>query len=263
LSDEIIEIEVVNWDKHQPKRKDVKHASWFALKHNIFDDPVIASLTDSEFKVFIGLLTLCSKLSQSCIRLSPRLLSSSIGCRTQFVHSCISKLEKYQMVRIVSRNVYGTLEDTRGYDTRGHDKRVSGTNGDGTQTTFDATEIKTPRSKTAPPESTILWAIYQAEYQARWQKEPPPRNARINSNLKKLVSEFGVESSTAMIKHFFKMPDAYYLKNFHPVGLLISQAHQIYASMTTGRTMSKGMMRSMETANTLQETFAAIDRGEV
>lgn len=265
MSNDLIEIEIVGWTKFQ-HHNGKRTYDWLKLSSNIFDDAEIQTLTPSEFKVWVWCLCTAARARSSAIRVSIKRGASAIGVQVKCVRNAISKLESFQIVSVKSGTILvpqnrieeSTIEENRKEKNRKKEYPKA------EQTTFADSEIqKTPRSKSEPPESSILWATYQTEYLSRWKKEPPPRNARINSNLKKLVSEFGMESATDMVKHYFKMPDTYYLKNFHPVGLLISQAHQIYSSMTTGRTMSKGMMRSMESANTLQETFAAIDRGEV
>lgn len=109
----IIDIEVVNWDKHQPKRNDVKNPTWFKLKHDLLDDPVIYSLSPIEFKIWIYFLTQCSKQNTSSIRVNTGLMQTMYRLRTDHVQSCIFKLEQYQIVRVVSRNAHVTLDKIR------------------------------------------------------------------------------------------------------------------------------------------------------
>ncbi len=118
------------------------------------------------------------------------------------------------------------------------------------------------KAKPVPP-TNQLWEAYSDEFARRWEKEPPPRNAKVNGQLATLVRNFGVEGGVDVVRYFFKVPDHYYIKNYHDLGLLVSQAHRIYASMKTGKTITGKQARDMESAGAFREQINAIERGEV
>ena len=108
-----IELEIINWDKHQPNRKDVKHASWFKINNKMIHDPKIFSLTDLQFRLWVYILSLCSLEGSSKILLCVRQASVNNHTRKDRLELSISKFEQLQMVRVVSRNVDGTLDKNR------------------------------------------------------------------------------------------------------------------------------------------------------
>lgn len=163
MRDEIFEIEIVNWDKHQPKRKDVKHSSWFKVSNYLFEDAVIAQLIPSEFMVWMFLLTVASKMNHSCVRVSTQLIRSRCRVRTHLIHSTISVLEQYQMVKVVSRNVHEPLDKIRREEIRREEKRGEETTEPKKQAQLDLVakhqnEIKKPsnRPSKARPHGAIV-----------------------------------------------------------------------------------------------------------
>lgn len=129
------------------------------------------------------------------------------------------------------------------------------------------TTLRIP-SGTRPPgkqelDSSELWIVYQDEYFAKHKAEPPPRNAKVNSQLCVLVKHFGKDRAKDLIRHYFKLPDAYYFKSFHPIGLLVTKAHEIYSSMTTGRFVNNTDLKQMESALNHRTTLEKIRNGEI
>lgn len=116
-----------------------------------------------------------------------------------------------------------------------------------------------------PPQtakSTPLWEAYRQEYLERWGHEPK-RDAIVNSQLCAMLRSFNEEESVKIIKHYFLMKDAFYLKNFHPIGAMVKNRHQIYASMTTGKEMTRASVQRYEKGMVLQDTLTAIQNGEI
>lgn len=94
---EFIEVEVINWGKHQ--RKDVKRPTWFALDNHILEDAKLFDLTDSEWKV---LLYIFCQASQQ-MRCTPRIVVAHAhrvcGISKKTLNSTLTKLEHAGVTR--------------------------------------------------------------------------------------------------------------------------------------------------------------------
>lgn len=121
---------------------------------------------------------------------------------------------------------------------------------------------KEKKNKIEPGASNALWSVYCEEYYSKWKKEPPPRNAMVNGQLAHLKRTMG-DKSESVIRHYFKMKDVFFHKQFHPVGLLIKQAHTICASMDTGRHMTNTEMNNLDKMATTQKLIEKVQNGEL
>lgn len=66
---DFIEIEIIQWDKHQP-RKDIKHPTWFALSNRVLEDAKLFDLTDGEWKALLYIFCQASQQNSAKVRLS-------------------------------------------------------------------------------------------------------------------------------------------------------------------------------------------------
>lgn len=110
---DIIEVEVLGWEKYQHHNGD-KTYHWFKLYNSIIDDPKIVSLTARQLKLWIYLLCMASKQRSSVCTLSTRHVHMWCNTRTHVVHKLIFSLEQFQLVRVIS----GTLEKSRVEESR-------------------------------------------------------------------------------------------------------------------------------------------------
>jgi hypothetical protein len=107
---DFIEIEVVNWGKHQ--RKDVRRPSWFALDNSILEDPKIFDLSDAEFKALIYIFCQASKQCSKNVHINYAHAHRSSGVSKSVMVSAISKLEKIGVTRTLrGRDADVTLQD--------------------------------------------------------------------------------------------------------------------------------------------------------
>lgn len=108
---EEIEVTVPNWEKYNP-RTDVKRNWWFKISNDIFEDPKIQKLTDQELRVFLHILTRCSKTGSKSHSSRPQVAAMSIRSRkpTEYFHA-LNALARYGLVTL-------TYDQTRGEKRR-------------------------------------------------------------------------------------------------------------------------------------------------
>lgn len=61
---EFVEVEIINWDRHQP-RKDIKHPTWFALSNRILEDSKLFQLNSDDWKVLLYVFCQASQQNSS------------------------------------------------------------------------------------------------------------------------------------------------------------------------------------------------------
>lgn len=125
MSDDLIEIEIVGWEKYQ-HHNGTRTYDWFKFSANMLDDAEIQTLTPSEFKVWVRCLCTAAKVRKPEIKVSIKRVASATGVQVKCVRSAISKLESFQIVRIVlgtnrvpqNRIEESTIEEKRKEESR-------------------------------------------------------------------------------------------------------------------------------------------------
>src|SRR5690606_16441541 len=101
LGDGILEIEVLNWAKHNPKRAQ-KTYSWLRLNNDIATDPKLFGLTAEQRYAFVLLLCEVSKKNTGRVSLSLSFLSHLSGVSTENIESMLSHLIEMQVIQILN-----------------------------------------------------------------------------------------------------------------------------------------------------------------
>jgi hypothetical protein len=122
---------------------------------------------------------------------------------------------------------------------------------------------KQPAKPKEEPKTKITWDKYRACYLAKHGSEPPQASAKDRANLSSLIDRYGKEKAVQMVEHFFTLPNGYYHRNFHPIGVLLKDSHSIHGSMTTGKVMTRGQAQNMERSHETRTQMQRIENGEV
>lgn len=259
----IYKVTILDWEKYQKQKTgDLKSYPWFKFYTRTMHDNIVYRMSGEQFKIWVTMLSVCAENGSSTIEVSPENMARMCRVYSKNVLGTLLLLEQNQYITC-SPIALTRREEKRRDKTRKDKTRIS-PKGDG------GCDLKI-----APPEKIVLEIlpkevlkpklsdVYKTEFLKKWGKEPPPLNARVATMFKKLETEYGFEISQNVIKHYFVMNDSYYIKNFHPVGLLVTQAHQIFSSMTTGRVMTRSSIANIENSSSIREAMKAVDRGEI
>ena len=96
-----MEIKIRHWRKYQT-RTDLKSMKYFRLDSNLFIDPRFSPLSPTCKLVWIYLLSICAQSNAEVIPVSVQLASKLCGSKSNFVRDAIFKLEKIQLLEIIS-----------------------------------------------------------------------------------------------------------------------------------------------------------------
>lgn len=99
---EVLHIEILSWDKHNPKR-DQKTYTWLRLNNNISTDPDLFGLTAEQKFVFIEILCQASKRNSGFLTLNLSHLSHVTGVKADPISGLISHLLRKPIIRVHDR----------------------------------------------------------------------------------------------------------------------------------------------------------------
>lgn len=88
-----------------------------------------------------------------------------------------------------------------------------------------------------PAPTTVVWNAYSDAYSERYHVEPV-RNARVNGQLAQLVSRIGAREAPHVAAFFVGHSAQRYVRDMHPVGLLLQDAEKLRTEWATNRQMT-------------------------
>lgn len=97
--------------------------------------------------------------------------------------------------------------------------------------------------------SQRVWARYREAYLSRYKTEPV-RNATVNGQIAQLVKRIRAEVAPDVAAFYVWHNDQYYIKNQHPIGLLLKQCEGLHTQWARGQpvTSSQAMQADKQTA---------------
>jgi hypothetical protein len=130
---------------------------------------------------------------------------------------------------------------------------------------FSSPELEPPKKTKAEvvKPTTVIWEVYAQEFKQRYSQDPPPRNAKINGQLTSLIKQYGLEPTVDLVRYYFEIPNPYYRQKFFPIGLLLLDSHQIFASMTTKICMSRSEVIQLDRQQAVRSQLQRIENGEI
>lgn len=107
---DFIEIEILNWEKYNP-RKDYKRPWWFALSNTITSDDIFSEFSDAEFKAWIHILCTASVQNSYRPQLFFKKIESACGIKKKSLIGAVQKLETLGVIKIPNGICTGSVQD--------------------------------------------------------------------------------------------------------------------------------------------------------
>lgn len=125
---EIVKIEVLNWEKYNG-RKGIVNPRWFRFENTFFESIVGLTLTDTQLKGFLYILSRCSKSSSSRVDLDLMSIYRVLKIKSNRFDQLLNKLELLGVIKIHERitnktvqNLCTTQQDITRQDITKHNK---------------------------------------------------------------------------------------------------------------------------------------------
>ena len=276
MTSDCIEIEILNWEKYNP-RGDTRRPSWFRFENSLIDDPQFFRWSAEEFKALVYILSMASRKNSGRVLLFFDHANDVCG---------VSELTLRQVIqKMVFKQTLAVLNDSRA-DTA----RVSVQEPHASVQEPHATNERTGRDGTGrtgryrarrnPPEpagtlpalprvaeesgtGVAVWEAYRDEYQNRYGANPV-RNASVNAKLSQFAKRLPAEEAPEVARFYVRHPDAFYVKQLHPVGLLLKDAEALRTQWARGRAITGTDARTVErrvtNAGNIEAAFAEVAR---
>jgi hypothetical protein len=170
-------------------------------------------------------------------------------------------------------------ENGRDDSTQGKDRIGSDTIGEDRKSCGRAQEPDAPPTKSPPekkseapkerreqqteialPDQTpgsLVWESYSTAYCERYGREPI-RNARVNTQLKNFVNHLPKDAAPNVAAFFVRHNDHYYVKNMHPVWMMLRDAEKLHTEWATGRQMTSAEAQVLDRRQGNINAFAAV-----
>jgi len=108
-----------------------------------------------------------------------------------------------------------------------------------------------------PAPSTATWNAYSDAYYLRYQSEPV-RNAKVNGQLAQLVARLGAQEAPHVAGFFVGHNAQRYVRDMHPVGLLLQDAEKLRTEWATNRQMTSTKAQQADKTATNYGAFQSL-----
>ena len=269
---DFIEIKIRDFAK-LIKRNDIKCPQWFAMPNDILLHPDFIEMTGNEFKVFVWILGVASKLNKEKIRVYPKLCARQSLVAENDVLSCIEKLHKK---RWDSSSRKRTADVTPSVRKRTADvtpsvRKRTATRQDKTEQ--DSTEHNITKQDTntggdvslfAKPPANINLVI--AAYCDAWKSkygDNPPIGGKEAGIIKSLVKDFGLDRSIKILQAYLNMPDSWFITKRHDLVTLKANLNSVSHFISTGKLITKSDLKNLEQTIHTNSLIDKIKNGEL
>jgi hypothetical protein len=111
------------------------------------------------------------------------------------------------------------------------------------QTALTVVEPKKVKAKTKPDpkddtRTAETWQAYEEWFQKRYNVKPP-RNLKVNSQLKQFCERVGYEDAPKVITFYLFQNDYYYVKQMHTIGIALADAEKLVTGYRRGSITSR------------------------
>jgi hypothetical protein len=266
-----MQVEIVNWDKYNP-RHDAKKWSWWRFQNDLFDDEDLEDLTKTDIIVFAFLCCRRNKAAKPVFDVKAEKSCKRARCTlNEFIDSA-NNLENLGLVKIHVRERTRTNVDVRErtdpYPTDGRTDVVTKR----ARTSTDVPPIN-PTSKAvalaplfAPtpspdaleePRGADVWRAYRAAYMARYGVEPV-RDAKVNANCKQLVKILGGDGAVGVVRFYLTHDKSYYVGRTHDLGACVADARGLHTQMLAGHRVSSTEAQQADKRSEQAQVFARV-----
>lgn len=261
-----MKVRILNWEKINEKRKDVKHPTWFRMDNDLPQSQSLFGLSAVERYVFVCLLCLASKQQAAEIEFEIDWFCYYGGnvFETKDVLSALERMNG-KCLEVTSGDVPGTCRGRDVHETR----PLRGRDGDVTLQTdiTDLTDItdKTDVSRDAiagrDGSGSLVWNAYADAYEDRYQVKPP-RNAKANALCKQLVKRLGAEEAVEVARFYLSHNLPWYVQKGHALDALIADCEKLRTEWKTGNVI-RGPTRAEQNSDNNRALFQQVQRGEL
>lgn len=186
---EIVEIEIVNWIKHNEKHDTARQNSWFKVYNHMNDDPKIVALKDSEYRVWNNLLSERSIKKETKVIINVRVFILKMRMKPK---KFMQALETLNDSGLITYDIKIRIEENK-------NKKGKKPN------TKSASSLEEPKQK--PKASTPAKLSFETEIVALYKSDYPRKEGKtrgVQILAKQITSLADLSSLEIAVKHYAK-----------------------------------------------------------
>lgn len=105
------------------------------------------------------------------------------------------------------------------------------------------TALSAPAKAGATPASRV-WSAYHDSMASNWNN-PPPRNVKTNSQVKKLIELVGFDNAVLLASYYPTRRKPWYVKRGHDFGLLLTDYNSLLLEIRTNTKMTDSLVKKI------------------
>lgn len=221
--DEIIIIHIKDWKKLQANST----TKYFRVYNSMMDDPRIINLPGSQFKVWITILSLCSRVQAEFVQTSLRDLAKISRVRAEFSRDCATTLQSLQVLSIQKLGLDRGDRGERKTEGRKKSKNKS------------KVVVETKELLTSPDGSSPIQAFINTYSKALKTKYGEAAKLDLTGKtigqIKTVLKDIGLRRSCDLIQVYFQIQDPWFIKRCHDFSTFITNIQKIGIALDTGK----------------------------
>lgn len=246
----IYEINLTNFSKYNSSLKKGHKAT--LISNNFCDDAKLRVLPLSVRWMFLNIILTCGDHTSDTIELSERQLRDMLESSWSIERA----LDSLKHLQLLSYSKNDSLLN-RIEKNRKEKKRKEVTEGSKTPSVPEIVVDK----KISKELNRKIWESYRVSYSKRYQVDPV-RNAKVNGLISQLGKRLG-ESAVEVVEFYLTHNETFYLKKTHSLEYCVKDAESLYLQWQKGKALTSRDVKAFEEKTVMQDTWAAIERGEV
>ena len=259
MKEKLVTIKILNWKKYQKTMKSMK---FIRIETSIFDDEKVFQLRSSGKLFWIHLLTISGRHGTDLIQVCYRHSAALLRLRTSLIHTCAIELEELQLVKIVSetkkplRVEYNRIEENRIEEI---DAAGEGDKPKGSRSPKKRPPSPPKKKGTATSEAIAYYCdLWKMKYGVKTSPSITGKEAGI---IKRMVQSMHLERTKNFMDAYFAMPDAWLIKQAHPIALMETKKMEVHRFMQSGQHVSSRDSRNIERNSQNKTLFDKFEEG--
>lgn len=259
----IYKISIPKWEKYNPNMK--KSYKCIMLSVNFLQDPKIRQLTPVTKLLFLSCLLVAGESQRSQFEVSHESLVFQSGVKSGSLESQLGLLQSLQLLtfeKITPLLELNRIEKNRIKLTRQKKSKPEKVE---TEKSKKAQPVDASASppKVEHPHKTLIaryCECWKQRYKSARSPHIMPQNIR---QLKTLLDQVGEERALKIIEGYLQMPDSWFVTRTHDISTMVSNLNKIQLFIDSGRMITKTEIKQLDLAVTNQQTFEALQKGEI
>lgn len=254
-----MKIHIVNWKKYNPKEG--QNHTWFRHEAGMLCDHKFHGLSPAQRMVWVCLLYVACDRGTDEFELNLGWFAHHYRLNLRSIRTALDRFQVEGLIQLSE-----IIEDaTPKRSGRKPATNVTNVTNERNETNVSDGVCARARPIRSASSGSRVWDSYSKAYEKRY-RSVPVRNVKTNSQLTSLVGRIGGEEAPLVAEFYVWHNDQFYVRQMHPVGLLLRDAEKLRTEWFTGThmlgTKSREVERMQHNSDSWSEAVEILNRKE-